>query len=145
MAANPGAADSIAMNSWGLAGDVAPKDFRAGATERVDQMFELVIQISVAPGDDLPRPEAAIVRGRRAPKIERVVRQEVCGAGSAQMPHPKSIDPESFEEERRLMYVAVTRARKRLLITYPVDGVPGSPQRPSPFLPPKFPWDELNP
>jgi DNA helicase-2/ATP-dependent DNA helicase PcrA len=67
----------------------------------------------------------------------------LCGAGSAQMPHPKSTDPESFEEERRLMYVAVTRARSRLLITYPVDGLPGSPQRPSPFLPPKFPWDDL--
>ena len=65
----------------------------------------------------------------------------LCGAGSAQMPHPKSTDPESFEEERRLMYVAVTRARKRLLITYPVSGVPGSPQGSSPFLPPKFPWD----
>jgi DNA helicase-2/ATP-dependent DNA helicase PcrA len=60
------------------------------------------------------------------------------------MPHPKSIDPESFEEERRLMYVAVTRARNRLLITYPIDSLPGSPQRPSPFLPSKFPWDELS-
>jgi DNA helicase-2/ATP-dependent DNA helicase PcrA len=67
----------------------------------------------------------------------------LCGAGSAQMPHPRSIDPESFEEERRLMYVAVTRARQRLLITYPVDGVPGSPQKPSPFLPPAFPWDQF--
>jgi DNA helicase-2/ATP-dependent DNA helicase PcrA len=67
----------------------------------------------------------------------------LCGAGSAQMPHPKSIDPESMEEERRLMYVAVTRARKQLLITYPLGGVPGSPQQPSPFLPPKFPWDEV--
>ena len=68
----------------------------------------------------------------------------LCGAGSAQMPHPKSTDPEAFEEERRLMYVAVTRARSRLLITYPVDGLPGSPQRSSPFLPPKFPWDDLS-
>jgi DNA helicase-2/ATP-dependent DNA helicase PcrA len=67
----------------------------------------------------------------------------LCGAGSGQMPHPKSTDPESMEEERRLMYVAVTRARKRLLITYPVDGVPGGAQKPSPFLPPKFPWDEV--
>jgi DNA helicase-2/ATP-dependent DNA helicase PcrA len=66
----------------------------------------------------------------------------LCGAGSGQMPHPKSVEPESYEEERRLMYVAVTRARERLLITYPVDGVPGSPQAPSPFLPPKFPWDQ---
>jgi superfamily I DNA/RNA helicase len=42
------------------------------------------------------------------------------------------------------MYVAITRARNRLLITYPIDGVPGSPQRPSPFLPPDFPWDEVD-
>ena len=68
----------------------------------------------------------------------------LCGAGSGQMPHPKSIEPEAYEEERRLMYVAVTRARNRLVITYPVDGVPGSPQAPSPFLPPKFPWDQLS-
>jgi DNA helicase-2/ATP-dependent DNA helicase PcrA len=67
----------------------------------------------------------------------------LCGAGSAQMPHPKCVEPEAYEEERRLMYVAVTRARNRLLITYPVDGVPGSPQKPSPFLPPNYPWDEL--
>jgi DNA helicase-2/ATP-dependent DNA helicase PcrA len=67
----------------------------------------------------------------------------LCGAGSGQMPHPKSIDPESFEEERRLMYVAITRARQWLLVTYPISGVPGAPQRPSPFLPAKFPWDEL--
>jgi DNA helicase-2/ATP-dependent DNA helicase PcrA len=60
------------------------------------------------------------------------------------MPHPKSIDPEAMEEERRLMYVAVTRARNRLLITYPIDGLPGGPQRQSPFLPPKFPWDDAN-
>ena len=67
----------------------------------------------------------------------------LCGAGSSQMPHPKSIDPESQEEERRLMYVAVTRARNRLLITYPISGLPGSPQRSSPFLPTPFMWDEL--
>jgi DNA helicase-2/ATP-dependent DNA helicase PcrA len=66
----------------------------------------------------------------------------VCGSGSLQMPHPKSIDPESMEEERRLMYVAVTRARSRLLLTYPVEGLPGGLQKSSPFLPPKFPWDE---
>jgi DNA helicase-2/ATP-dependent DNA helicase PcrA len=65
----------------------------------------------------------------------------VCGTGSGQMPHPRSVEPEAFEEERRLMYVAVTRARKRLLLTYPRDGLPASPQGPSPFLPPQFPWD----
>jgi DNA helicase-2/ATP-dependent DNA helicase PcrA len=67
----------------------------------------------------------------------------VCGAGSGQMPHPKSIEPEAYEEERRLMYVAVTRARQRLLITYPIDALSVSGQSASPFLPPKFPWDEI--
>ena len=67
----------------------------------------------------------------------------ICGAGSSQMPHPKSIEPESYEEERRLMYVAVTRAKSHLLITHPIDGLPGSPQRKSPFLPPRFPWDKI--
>ncbi len=67
----------------------------------------------------------------------------ICGAGSGQMPHPKSVEPEAMEEERRLMYVAVTRARRHLLLTYPTGGVPNSPQRPSPFLPDKFIWDEI--
>ena len=61
----------------------------------------------------------------------------LCGAGSAQMPHPKSTDPRPSRKSGADVR-AVTRARHRLLITYPVDGLPGSPQRPSPFLPPKF-------
>lgn len=67
----------------------------------------------------------------------------LCGAGSGQMPHPKSIEPEAYEEERRLMYVAVTRARQRLLVTYPIDALSVSGQTASPFLPPGFPWDEV--
>ena len=67
----------------------------------------------------------------------------VCGAGSGQMPHPKSIEPEAYEEERRLMYVAVTRARQRLLVTYPVAALSVSGQTASPFLPPDFAWDEF--
>jgi len=30
-------------------------------------------------------------------------------------------DPSSLEEERRLMYVAATRAKERLIITYPTN------------------------
>jgi DNA helicase-2/ATP-dependent DNA helicase PcrA len=68
----------------------------------------------------------------------------ICGSGGAQMPHPKSVELEAYEEERRLMYVAVTRARKRLLLTYPREGLPISPQGPSPFLPSPFAWDDLS-
>jgi DNA helicase-2/ATP-dependent DNA helicase PcrA len=82
----------------------------------------------------------ATIHASKGLEFDHVV---VCGAGSGQMPHPKSVEPEAFEEERRLMYVAVTRARHRLLITYPVAALSVSGQSASPFLPPKFPWDEI--
>ena len=67
----------------------------------------------------------------------------ICGAGSRQMPHPKCVEAEPMEEERRLMYVAVTRARQQLLVTYPTSGPSIAAQTASPFLPPEFKWDEV--
>ena len=34
------------------------------------------------------------------------------------IPHRKSMKDEAVEEERRMLYVAMTRARKRLTLTY---------------------------
>lgn len=43
------------------------------------------------------------------------------GLVDGQFPHPKSIeDPLQLEEERRLFYVAVTRTKKELYLTYPL-------------------------
>ncbi|MBI4227026.1 MAG: ATP-dependent helicase [Candidatus Omnitrophica bacterium] len=43
------------------------------------------------------------------------------GMSDGQFPHPKSIDDqEALEEERRLFYVAVTRAKDELYLTYPL-------------------------
>ena len=36
-------------------------------------------------------------------------------------PGPMSVRPEELEEERRLMYVAITRARDQLYLTYPIQ------------------------
>jgi DNA helicase-2/ATP-dependent DNA helicase PcrA len=36
-------------------------------------------------------------------------------------PGPMSVRPEELEEERRLMYVAITRARDELYLTYPIQ------------------------
>jgi DNA helicase-2/ATP-dependent DNA helicase PcrA len=82
----------------------------------------------------------ATIHASKGLEFDHVV---VCGAGSKQMPHPKSVEAEAMEEERRLMYVAVTRARRQLLMTYPMSGpsIPG--QTESPFLPPGFGWDEV--
>jgi len=41
-------------------------------------------------------------------------------AADGRFPAPQSEDPESLEEERRLMYVAQTRARDELYISYPI-------------------------
>lgn len=43
------------------------------------------------------------------------------GLVEGQFPHPKSFEePEALEEERRLFYVAVTRTRRELYLTYPL-------------------------
>ena len=43
------------------------------------------------------------------------------GMSDGQFPHPKSFeDPNALEEERRLFYVAVTRAKDTLYVTYPL-------------------------
>lgn len=52
-------------------------------------------------------------------------------------PHPLSVSEEEREEERRLFYVAVTRAAKYLFLTYPLamiryDGL--KQMKPSPFI-----------
>jgi DNA helicase II / ATP-dependent DNA helicase PcrA len=42
-------------------------------------------------------------------------------AADGRFPGPMSVDPEELEEERRLMYVASTRARDELYLTYPIQ------------------------
>jgi DNA helicase-2/ATP-dependent DNA helicase PcrA len=44
----------------------------------------------------------------------------VIWAADGRFPGPMSVDQESIEEERRLMYVASTRARDELYLTYPI-------------------------
>jgi DNA helicase-2/ATP-dependent DNA helicase PcrA len=81
----------------------------------------------------------ATIHASKGLEFDHVV---LCGAGSKQMPHPKSVEAEAMEEERRLMYVAVTRARQQLLVTYPISGPSIASQTLSPFLPPGFGWDD---
>jgi DNA helicase-2/ATP-dependent DNA helicase PcrA len=58
----------------------------------------------------------------------------VAGLAQGILPHRNSLDsPEGMEEERRVFYVAVTRARDRLVLTYP-SAFGRRPAAPSVFL-----------
>ncbi|MCI5151246.1 MAG: ATP-dependent helicase, partial [Candidatus Electrothrix sp. MAN1_4] len=43
----------------------------------------------------------------------------VIGLAEGRFPHPKTVPGQQWEEERRLLYVAATRAKKQLFLTYP--------------------------
>ncbi|MCI5165913.1 MAG: ATP-dependent helicase [Candidatus Electrothrix sp. GM3_4] len=43
----------------------------------------------------------------------------VIGLSEGRFPHQKTVPGEQWEEERRLLYVAATRAKKQLFLTYP--------------------------
>jgi DNA helicase-2/ATP-dependent DNA helicase PcrA len=43
----------------------------------------------------------------------------VMGLSEGRFPHQNTVPGEQYEEERRLLYVAATRARKQLFLTYP--------------------------
>jgi DNA helicase-2/ATP-dependent DNA helicase PcrA len=45
----------------------------------------------------------------------------VIGLAEGRFPHQNATHGEQWEEERRLLYVAATRARKRLYLTYPLE------------------------
>jgi len=36
-------------------------------------------------------------------------------------PHPRCVEQEEYEEERRLFYVAITRAKEYLFLSYPTS------------------------
>lgn len=65
------------------------------------------------------------------------------GAGSEQIPSRKAAEEGGVEEERRLFYVAATRARQFLCCTYPAVSPRGTPQTFTPFLSPDG-WTPLD-
>lgn len=59
----------------------------------------------------------------------------VVGVHDGNIPHYRSIgEPAQLEEERRCLYVALTRAKERLFLSYPRTGRNGRQNQPSRFL-----------
>jgi DNA helicase-2/ATP-dependent DNA helicase PcrA len=65
----------------------------------------------------------------------------VVGSGATQIPHPRSLESaKEKEEELRLFYVAVTRAKTELVISYPGITEKKGSQSGTPFLPENTAW-----
>ena len=62
------------------------------------------------------------------------------GVGDLQMPHKRSVTVEEKQEELRLAYVAVTRARDHLVCSYGEEYGPDNFQDPCPYFPEGLPW-----
>lgn len=60
----------------------------------------------------------------------------IAGCADGSIPHSQSLTPEALAEERRLFYVAITRARRHLLLTWARSRQPGGrgARQPSRFL-----------
>lgn len=56
------------------------------------------------------------------------------GAADGIIPHQRSLDSGTIEEERRLMYVAITRAKERFFASYGLRGRSSMERAPSRFL-----------
>jgi DNA helicase-2/ATP-dependent DNA helicase PcrA len=58
----------------------------------------------------------------------------VAGCSDGDLPRRRSMADRRGEEERRLFYVALTRARRTLILTRAAYSDGGRPKQPSPFL-----------
>lgn len=100
-------------------GDLAGWIKRLG--QDVDSAEELLARVSLVAGPDDDRGDGAdLVRlmTLHAAKGLEFPRVWLAGCEEGLLPHQKSIDDGQIEEERRLMYVGITRAGRRLVISH---------------------------
>jgi DNA helicase-2/ATP-dependent DNA helicase PcrA len=86
-------------------------------------LVDFLERLALAAGDDATpeRPEqraAVTLMTLHAAKGLEFPHVYLVGAEEGLLPHQRAVDEETVEEERRLMYVGITRARERLTITW---------------------------
>jgi DNA helicase-2/ATP-dependent DNA helicase PcrA len=150
---SPAAAIDLAIDGWygdylkGAFADYAERldELKAlvGFAQRFEAMDDLLAQIVLLNGETSDRnvePDAEAVRlttVHQAKGLEYAV-VFVIGLADGMFPGRRSIEAGDVEEERRLFYVAVTRARDELYLCFPKVNTRGGPggmmNSPSRFL-----------
>jgi DNA helicase-2/ATP-dependent DNA helicase PcrA len=95
--------------------------------------------LSKEAGDEHPEGSVTLSTIHSAKGLEWK-RVWVVGVGDQQMPHPNARGQEELEEEMRLLYVAVTRAKDDLLVSYPTKTMMGREQKVCRYLPDDLLW-----
>jgi DNA helicase-2/ATP-dependent DNA helicase PcrA len=96
------------------------REFDAGATEQEDTLDLFLQQLALVADADSRRDEEGLVtlmtlhnaKGLEYPIVF------VAGCEDGVFPHSRALDEGGLEEERRLFYVGVTRAKRELYLTY---------------------------
>src|SRR5690606_13303420 len=97
---------------------------------------DLMLDASAEDGSRVDTVTLSTIHAAKGLEWDHVV---ILGANDSSLPHYKVLSeggPEGLNEERRLAYVAITRARETLLVAYPTAPAPGKeePQEISRFI-----------
>ena len=149
----PAAAIETAIDSWygdylkGAFADYVDRfeELKAliGFAGRYEEMQDLLAQIVLLNGETSDRQVDGDTEAIKLTTVHQAKGLEydvvfVVGLADGQFPGRRSIEADDVEEERRLFYVAVTRARNELYLCYPKVATRGGPGgmllQPSRFL-----------
>lgn len=107
---------------------------RFGSVERLEEHMEAYRETLLASAKKEENTEHAVclmtMHGAKGLEYDVVFLPD-CNEGI--VPHKKSVGPDALEEERRMFYVGMTRAKERLYLGW-VCGTPKEPGFPSRFL-----------